>query len=192
MDELEELVDSLSPVVSTLQKLGIRHYVGGSVASSFHGATRSTMDVDLVCELTEDDISQLIEMIGADFYVSETAVREAVRRKGCFNLIYLPTSFKVDVFVSQGRPFDLESMERAKMQWLGGKRSVELPIATAEDSIISKLEWYRLSNETSERQWDDVSRLRDLMGEDADRDYLQKAAQSVGVQDLLDRLMRGQ
>jgi hypothetical protein len=192
LDELEELVDSLSPVVSTLQKLGIRHYVGGSVASSFHGATRSTMDVDLVCELTEDDISQLIEMIGADFYVSETAVREAVRRKGCFNLIYLPTSFKVDVFVSQGRPFDLESMERAKMQWLGGKRSVELPIATAEDSIISKLEWYRLSNETSERQWDDVSRLRDLMGEDADRDYLQKAAQSVGVQDLLDRLMRGQ
>jgi hypothetical protein len=192
LDELEELVDSLSPVVSTLQKLGIRHYVGGSVASSFHGATRSTMDVDLVCELTEDDISQLIEMIGADFYVSETAAREAVRRKGCFNLIYLPTSFKVDVFVSQGRPFDLESMERAKMQWLGGKRSVELPIATAEDSIISKLEWYRLSNETSERQWDDVSRLRDLMGEDADRDYLQKAAQSVGVQDLLDRLMQGQ
>ena len=38
LDELEELVDSLSPVVSTLQKLGIRHYVGGSVASSFHGA----------------------------------------------------------------------------------------------------------------------------------------------------------
>ena len=90
MDELEELVDSLSPVVSTLQKLGIRHYVGGSVASSFHGAIRSTMDVDLVCELTEDDISQLIEMIGADFYVSETAAREAVRRKGCFDFNLRP------------------------------------------------------------------------------------------------------
>ncbi len=191
LDELEDLVDSLSPVVSALRTLGIRHYVGGSVASSFHGATRATMDVDLVCELTEDDIPQLIEMIGADFYVSEMAVREAVRRKACFNLIHLATSFKVDVFVSRGRPFDLESMERAQMQRLGEKRFVELPIATAEDSIISKLEWYRLSNETSERQWNDVSRLRDLLGEDADRDYLDRSARSVGVKDLLERLMTG-
>ena len=189
MDELQELVDSLIPVVGALRRLDIRHYVGGSVASSFHGATRSTMDVDLVCEMAEDHISQFIELIGTDFYVSESAVRDAVEHKACFNLIHLPTAFKVDVFISRGRPFDLESMQRATMQRLGETRSVELPIATAEDSIISKLEWYRLSNETLERQWDDVTRLLDLLGEEADRDYLYRSAESVGVTDLLDRLM---
>ncbi|MHB8969949.1 MAG: hypothetical protein ACYC3X_05020 [Pirellulaceae bacterium] len=191
MDELQELVDSLSPVVSALRKLGVRHYVGGSVASSFHGAIRSTMDVDLVCELAEGDVSHFIASIGADYYASETAMRDAVQRRACFNLIHLPTSFKVDVFISRGRPFDLDSMQRATMQRLGGARFVELPIATAEDSIISKLEWYRLTNETSERQWDDVSRLLDLLGDEADRDYLYRSALSVGVTDLLDRLMAG-
>ena len=191
MDELEDLVDALSPVVSALRGLGVRHYVGGSVASSFHGAARSTMDVDLVCELTEDGICPFIQSIGTDYYASETAMREAVRRKACFNLIHLPTSFKVDVFVSRGRPFDVESMERASMQRIGETRFVELAICTAEDSIISKLEWYRLTNETSERQWDDVSRVLDVLGEDVDCTYLFRAAQSVGVEDLLTRQMDG-
>ena len=95
MDELEELVDALLPVASALRKLGVRHYVGGSVASSFHGAARSTMDVDLVCELTEDGISPFIQSIGTDYYASETAMRDAVRRKGCFNLIHLPACSRI-------------------------------------------------------------------------------------------------
>lgn len=80
-------------------------------------------------------------------------------------------------------------MQRASMQRLGRPRFVELPIATAEDTIIAKLEWYRLTNETAQRQWDDVSRLLDLLGESADREYLDRVAQSVGVKDLLDQLM---
>lgn len=56
MNETDDLVDALAPVVSALQKLEIRHYVAGSVASSFHGAARSTMDVDLVAEMTEDAV----------------------------------------------------------------------------------------------------------------------------------------
>jgi len=189
LDVLEELVDAILPVVKSLRTLRVRHYVGGSVASSFHGATRSTMDIDLVCELKESHIGQLIASIGTEYYASETAMREAVQRKGCFNLIHLPTSFKVDVFVSRGRPFDIESMERAPMQRLGESRFVDLPIATAEDSIISKLEWYGLTNEMSERQWDDVSRLIDLLGKDIDHEYLRRAAQSVGVEKLLTRLL---
>ena len=52
-----------------------------------------------------------------------------------------------------------------------------------------KLEWYRKTNETSERQWDDVTRLLQLLGEAADVEYLKKSAESVGVEDLLERLM---
>jgi hypothetical protein len=113
LDETAELVDSLSPVVAALRTLGVRHFVGGSVASSFHGAARSTMDVDLICELGESQIAKLVESIGAEFYLSEPAIHDAVRRKSCFNLIHLPTSFKVDVFVSlkstQSRGFAREA-----------------------------------------------------------------------------------
>jgi hypothetical protein len=189
LNESDDLVDALSPVVAAFKLLGIRHFVGGSVASSFHGASRTTMDVDVVCELKNEDIASFVTSFDQNFYVSETAVREAVARRGCFNLIHLPTSFKVDVFISRGRPFDVEAMQRAASQTLGEHRHVDVAVATAEDSIISKLEWFRLTNETSERQWDDVTRLIKLLGNTADVKYLESAASSVGVSALLFRLL---
>jgi hypothetical protein len=187
--ETDDLVDALGPVVAALKTLGVSHYVGGSVASSFHGATRSTMDVDLVCELKDDHILPFVQSFGNEYYLSESAVRDAVKRKSCFNLIHLPTSFKVDIFISRGRPFDIDAMRRASTQLLGENRTVAAPIATAEDSIVSKLEWFRMTNETSERQWDDVTKLIKLLGADADIEYLQAASESVGVVDLIDRLL---
>jgi len=49
--DTDDLVTALAPVVATFYRLGVRCFVGGSVASSFHGAIRSTMDVDVVSEL---------------------------------------------------------------------------------------------------------------------------------------------
>ena len=189
MTESDDLIDALAPVVEALRKLQIQHYVGGSIASSFHGAARSTMDVDLVAELGEQNISDFVNCFGDQYYLSEAAIRDAVKRRSCFNLIHLPSSFKIDIFVSRQRPFDLESMQRAKLERLGEARSVEVPIASAEDTIISKLEWFRLTNETSERQWDDVSRLLKLLGDVADVAYLQRTAETVGIEDLLERLL---
>ncbi len=189
MSETDDFIDALAPVVAALRSLGIGHFVGGSVASSFHGATRSTMDVDVVCELKEDHVGSFIDLLDTDYYVSESAVRDAVERKSCCNLIHLSTSYKIDLFVSRGRPFDADAMRRAGSQILGVDRQLDVPVATAEDSIISKLEWFRLSDETSQRQWDDVSRLIKLLGDTADGAYLEQAAKSVGVSDLLTRLL---
>lgn len=150
------------------------------------------MDVDLVCEMDETHISPFAAAFGDDYYISESAIRDAVDRCSCFNLIHLPTSFKVDIFVSRRREFDLKSMDRAEMHSLGDGTAVNVPIATAEDSIISKMEWYRQTGETSDRQWDDVSRLIRLLGSSADVGYLQSAAESVGVEDLLTRLLAQQ
>ena len=187
MNPPDELISALAPVVSALSKLGVRHYVGGSVASSFHGAVRSTMDVDLVSELDEANVVPFLGQLSGDYYVSESAVRDAVKRRSCFNLIHLPTSFKVDVFISRDRAFDRDCMDRCRVEKLLDQ--LEVRIATAEDSIIAKLEWYRAGDEVSERQWEDVSKLMQLLGDQADFDYLKTAAASVGVVDLLDRLV---
>ncbi len=163
--------------------------MGGSIASSFHGAIRSTADVDLICDLREDQGAAFCEAFGDDFYLSRPAVEEAIRRRACFNLIHLPTAYKVDVFVSRGRPFDLAAMNRATVEALGEGRRMSVPIATAEDSIVSKLEWFRLGDETSERQWDDVRKIVAVLGESLDTDHMRRMAASIGVGDLLDRLL---
>ena len=61
------------------------------------------MDVDLVAELSEEKISEFVSCFGDDFYLSAAAAQDAVKRRSCFNLIHLPSSFKVDVFVSRQR-----------------------------------------------------------------------------------------
>jgi hypothetical protein len=81
VSDYDDLVAALSPVSAALAKLGIRHYVGGSVASSFHGASRSTMDVDLVANMTDGHVPEFLKSFGNDFYLSEAAVWDAIRRR---------------------------------------------------------------------------------------------------------------
>lgn len=191
MSDTADLVAALAPVSTAFRRLGVAHFVGGSIASTFHGAIRSTMDVDLVCDLPADKVDEFLTAFHDDFYVSGPAVREAVKRRSCFNVIHLPTSFKVDVFVGRDRLFDRSAMSRATPHALGESENENfvVPIATVEDSIIAKLEWFRLGNEASERQWDDVSRLMKLHREALDLTYMRRMAESISVGDLLDRLL---
>jgi len=192
MSDSADLTAALAPVAAVFQRLGVRHYIGGSVASTIHGAVRSTMDVDVVCELGAGQIEQFLAAFGNDFYVSGPAVRYAVEQRSCFNLIHLPTAYKVDVFVSRGRPFDQAAMARAMPQALSADDSLRVPVATPEDSIVAKLEWFQLGDESSQRQWDDVSRLVALHGPALDVAHMRRMAESVGVIDLLDRLLAKQ
>ena len=189
MNDEDDIVAALSPVVQAFHSLGVRYYIGGSVASSFHGATRSTLDVDVIAELSDEVVASFLDLLGDQYYASESAIQDAVRQTACFNLIHYPTSFKIDVFVSRNRPFDRDSMSRAVIGKIGSHTPTEILLASPEDNIISKLEWYKLANETSERQWLDVSKVLMLLGDQADVGYLRKAAQSVGVVDLLERLL---
>lgn len=189
MSEADDLQAALGPVTEAFRMLGIRFFVGGSVASSFHGAIRSTMDVDLVCTITAARAAQFANQLGDDFYASLPAIKDAIDRKSCFNLIHYPTSYKIDVFVSRGREFDLAAMNRAVPQSLMSANLPPVPVATVEDSILSKLEWFRLTDETSERQWHDVERLIEVHGEALDTEHLWRMAEAIGVADLLSKLL---
>ena len=90
MNDPDDLLLALKSVAEAFASLGTRYYVGGSIASSFHGAMRSTMDVDLLCELDESHVEELVRLIGSDYYASKPAIYDAIRRQSCFNLIHRP------------------------------------------------------------------------------------------------------
>src|SRR5262245_28129030 len=119
MANQSELNDVLRPVLAELDRLNVRYCVGGSVASSFHGAARSTLDVDLAAELDERSATELVAALSIDYYGSESAAVDAVRRKSCFNLIHYKTSIKIDIFISRGREFDRTVQDRALRGELG-------------------------------------------------------------------------
>jgi len=188
MSETPGLVEALKPVAKALQSMDVRFYVGGSVASSYHGASRSTLDVDLVADLKRENVELLVEELQDEYYVSSSAIIDAIERCSCFNLIHLSSSFKVDVFIFKNRDFDKASMKRAKLGKVDSQSKFEVPIASPEDTILSKLEWYRLGNEVSERQWDDVVRVMKVLGDHANHEYLTRTAANLKVEDLLQKL----
>ena len=153
------LVGALRPVADALEAMGVRYYLGGSVASSAHGVARASLDADLVAELDPSHIDRLASRLEPAYYVPLDQMRRAAAERRSFNLIHLATMFKIDVFVSKGRPFDLMAAERARPQAIGEAPDVcEIPVASAEDTVLSKLEWFRVGGEVSERQWWDVIR----------------------------------
>lgn len=140
MSENQGLVDALAPVAKVLQSMNVKFFVGGSVASSFHGASRSTMDVDLVADPKPADVEQFVSQLGADFYISQTAIADAIKRSSCFNVIHLASSFKVDIFILKNRSFDKSSMLRAQHGKVDFNSDLEVPIASPVDTILSKLD----------------------------------------------------
>ena len=104
---------ALTPVVEVLEHLGVRHHVGGSLASSAYGFPRATADVDLMAELVSEQVDAFVARLQDDFYVEPTTVSQAVERRQPFNLIHLDTMVKVDIFLPDARPFDQQELHRA-------------------------------------------------------------------------------
>lgn len=189
MDHAIDMVDALRPVLHELDRHGVRYYIGGSIASSSHSVGRSTLDADVLTELDEASARSLVAALQDNYYVSRPEALDAVRRRSSFNLICLATSFKIDIFVSQNRPFDRSALDRAMTEPLGEANPLLASVATAEDIVLLKLEWYRLGNETSQRHWDDVTQVVKLQGDRLDQEYLHRWAEKLGVTELLARLL---
>jgi hypothetical protein len=176
-------------VIDMLDALNIRYLIGGSFASAIHGVARMTADVDLIVDLNMDRVDSLARGLQSEFYVDEEAIRDAVRRRESFNLIHLSTMFKVDVFVHKHRPFDEAQFERRERHVISIDPERHAYIATPEDNILAKLEWYRMGGETSERQWTDVQNILKTQAGRLDLAYLHQWASSLGVADLFDRAL---
>lgn len=177
-------------VASILERLDIPYFAGGSVASSFHGELRSTNDVDLIADLQDAHVRPLLAALRDEYYVSEEAMREALRSGSSFNAIHLPTALKVDLFVAGRDPFNAERLKHRQRMQVRTDPPGELFVDTAEHTVLRKLEWYRRGGEVSERQWRDVLGVLRVRGDSLDQGRLDTWAPRLGVADLLARARR--
>ena len=152
-------LEGVLEVVDLLEELEIPYHVGGSLASSVHGVPRQTNDLDLVVDLTQAMAAILVLRLRDRFYIDGEMIRRAIRRRGSFNLIHLATGFKIDVFLHGGGAFDRMEFTRHGRYHPEDLRR-DLVVKSAEDTVLRKLQWYRLGHEVSDRQWRDILGVR--------------------------------
>ena len=168
-------LDILKSVTARLQAAGIPYMVTGSMATNFYATPRMTRDIDLVVELSEEDVGRVVTLFQDEYYIDRDMIQQAVRNRSMFNMIHNIRVVKVDCVVRKESEYRREEFARRRPVTIAGQ---QVTIVAPEDLILSKLEWAK--NSHSQMQLDDVRNLlRSVQG--LDTGYLSRWADRLGL-----------
>ena len=172
---MSEELDVLHAVTQRLDAAAIPYMVTGSIAMSYYAAPRMTRDIDFVVALESGDIDRVHALFREDFYIDRDAAERAIVEKSVFNLIHRTSIVKVDFVIRKTSEYRQLEFSRQRRVTIGGQT---VSMVTAEDLIISKLDWARESH--SEMQLSDVRNLLASVP-DLDHAYLREWTVRLGL-----------
>jgi hypothetical protein len=177
MTDLQRLLERLT---QRLDAAGIPFMIAGSFASTAHGLPRTTQDLDVVIDPSPNALDAFVKALPPDeYYVDADAAGDALRNRAMFNVIDNASGWKVDFIVRKNRPFSREEFaRRMKLRLL----DVLVFVASAEDTIVAKLEWSKASG-GSERQRRDIAGIVVTSGASLDLAYVERWVKDLDLQD---------
>lgn len=175
MDQLE----LLRYTILTLESLAIPYMLVGSYASTTYGEPRMTQDIDIVLDLNEARIPEFCRAFPPpQFYLSEPAIRDAVKTRFQFNILHPTSGVKIDVILPRNDEWGREQLRRRRK--LAILPDLIGTIASPEDVILGKL-WYHSEGGSDKHIRDIVGMLRTTENP-IDRDTIQQWVDKLGFQ----------
>jgi hypothetical protein len=153
-EPLRDELDVLRDVARKLTSARVPYMLTGSFAMMFYVAPRFTRDIDLVIQLSVEEIESFVRTFASEYYISSEAMQSSVAHRSMFNAIHNDTIIKVDFIIQKDTAYRRAEFERRRQVPFEGE---DLWIVSKEDLIISKLDWARDS--ASEYQLRDVKAL---------------------------------
>jgi hypothetical protein len=178
--ESEFLVD----VLGRLDRAAVDYMLTGSMASNYWGIPRTTHDLDFVLVLRPDMVDALVSAFEPGFFIQPESVRSAFRPPFQFNVLDEQSALKADFWLLRDDAFERTAFGRRRRVALFGAPAW---IATAEDVILHKLYWNRLT--PSERQLDDAAGVYAVQGDALELAYMRTWADALGVRCEWDALI---
>lgn len=176
-------LDIIKDISIKFEKLGIPYMLTGSIAMNYYAIPRMTRDIDVVIEISREDVDKFVSEFDTEFSVSKSAIEEALKYETMFNVIHLESVIKVDCIVrKEGEYRHLEFTRRQKVEL----KNFSIYIVSKEDLIISKLFWAKDSH--SEMQLRDVA---NLLNTGYDSDYLNAWVNKLQLDSLFREVRHG-
>lgn len=180
--EAEFLVD----VLNRLERAGVDSMLTGSMASNYWGIPRTTHDLDFVLLMKPEQVDQLVSAFSEGLFIQRDSVRSAFRPPHQFNVLDEQSALKADFWLLCDNSFDQSVFARRLHVNIFGASAW---IATAEDIILHKLYWNRIT--PSERQLGDAIGVFAVQGDALDTAYLRHWAAVLEVEAVLTDLLAG-
>ncbi|MBK7961961.1 MAG: hypothetical protein IPK04_12635 [Bdellovibrionales bacterium] len=140
---MKSLLDVLNDVVKRFDEAGIEYFLVGSLATMYYGRPRFTQGVDLVVRIKAKQVLKFETLFPIEEYYCppKEVLHDEVIRRGSFNLVNQGSGIKVDIVIDKETEFyKSEFSRRKKLEVAPG---IEVFIASPEDLILKKLDYYR-------------------------------------------------
>jgi len=133
----------LKNISAFLDKNKIPYMLTGALSVVYYGRPRASHDIDFVVEIQKNEVKRILrafKTLQTEYLLQLETIEEAIKTKGMFNIVYLPTYLKLDFWLLTDDPFDKERFKRRQRVKLLDQF---MTISTPEDTIIQKLRWYK-------------------------------------------------
>lgn len=171
-------IDVLKEVVTRFDEIGVEYFLVGSLAAMYYSRPRFTNDIDLVVQIKPQQIKDFeSRFLIKEYYCPPfEIIRDEVLRDGSFNLIHQGSGIKIDILLQKNSDFyRSEFKRRRKVDLLPGFAAY---IASPEDIILKKLDYYREGN--SPKHLQDIQEI--LAETPIDREYIAEWAVKLRVE----------
>jgi hypothetical protein len=174
-------------VIDVLERLDIPYMVVGGFAAIFYGEPRLTLDVDIVIDMKPAHIRPFVAAFPIpDYYVSEEAIRDSLRRRFPFNVIQPFTGAKVDLVPLPRDLFSRTAFERRqRMEYDAEGHSAAF--IRAEDLVVAKLVAFRETQ--SDKHLRDARGILTTQWGRLDLAAIRRQAAAAGVSDAFERAL---
>ena len=168
--------EALTQFIGDLNSLNIPYMITGAYAVSYFGLPRATHDLDIVIEIRPVDITSVCRKFAGAYVVDKEMAENAVRYSTHFSIVHSNGDIKVDLWVLKNKAGERTRFERRKKISLFGKSTF---IISAEDMILTKLEWFKRSKNT--KHFDDVVSIIKVQAEKLDTVYIKGLLDNLGI-----------
>jgi hypothetical protein len=175
------IFDATFRLIDEFNTLSIDYLLVGSLAASYHGLARATVDADFVVQLKGNKLPDIVSRMGPGYRLEQQPGFEIFTGKRIDVIYVLETELKIDVFPLTMDPFDQERFARRLLVQLYGRPAF---VPTAEDVIVMKVRWRRPLD------LEDARYVIALHAQLIDWAYIERWCDTHGTRQILDEVRR--